>query len=118
MLALELPQRGALERFATRVELVEDEAQGVDVASDRRPRSRELLGRHVRGRSGDVSLNLGVGRDRETEVRDPRAAPTVDHDVRRLQIAMQHALVVRGGEPRAELAGDLERLVRWKPPDP
>ena len=30
---------------------------------------------------------------------------------------MQDALVVRGGEPRAELARDLDRLVRRKPPD-
>ena len=44
----------------------------------------------------------------------PRA---VDHDVGGLQIAMQHALVVRGGQTRAELARDLQRLIGGQPAD-
>ena len=37
----------------------------------------------------------------------PRA---VDHHVRRFQIEVQNAAFVRGGEPRAELVCDVERL--------
>ena len=46
-----------------------------------------------------------------------RAAAAVDHDVGGLQVPVQHALVVRRGEPGAELPRDLDRLVRRKPPD-
>ena len=56
-------------------------------------------------------------RDREAEVRDARAAAAVDHDVGGLEVPVQHALVVRRREPRAELARDVERLVGGKPAD-
>ena len=57
-------------------------------------------------------------RDRgQAEVRDPHVAAAVDHDVGGLQVAVQDAAVVRGGEARADLARDLERLVRRQPAD-
>ena len=54
---------------------------------------------------------------RQTEVGDAQLALPVEHDVARLQIAMHHAFVVRGGQAGAELAGDLQRLVLRQPPD-
>ena len=53
----------------------------------------------------------------EAEIGEQHLAARVEHDVGRLQIAMQDALLVRGREPGAQLAGDLERLVGGKPPD-
>ncbi len=38
-------------------------------------------------------------------------AAAVEHHVGRLQISMQHAAVVRGCQPGAQLSCDLERLV-------
>ncbi len=59
-----------------------------------------------------------LARDRgHAEIGDARTAAAVDHHVVRLQIAMQHARVVRGGHARAQLPRDLERLVRRQPPD-
>ena len=63
-------------------------------------------------------FDLLAGRDGQAEVGDARAAAAVDHHVGRLQVAVQHASVVRRGEPRAELPRDLERLVLRKPADP
>jgi hypothetical protein len=43
---------------------------------------------------------------REAEVRDARLAPAVDHHVGRLEVAVQHPLVVRPRQPRAQLPRD------------
>ena len=48
---------------------------------------------------------------RQPEVQHFRRAVLPDLDVRRLQVAMDDAGVVRGGERHSELAGDLQRLV-------
>ncbi len=112
VLAPPLGERRRLERLPSGEELVEDEAERVDVALDRRALARELLGRHVGGRARDLRAALVVvDADGEPEVRDLRAAASVDHDVAGLQVAVEHALVVRRGETRAELARDLDRLV-------
>ena len=44
-------------------------------------------------------------------------ARAVEHDVRRLQVAMEDAPLVRRGQPGAELPRDLERLVLGQPAD-
>src|SRR5205085_10844706 len=58
-----------------------------------------------------------TGKGSEPEVRDPYVPFAVDHDVGRLQIAMQDAPLVRGGEPGADLASDFHRLVLRKASD-
>ncbi len=117
VLALELLERCAVERLAAGVELVEHQAQRVDVAAHRRALARELLRRHVGRRARHLALDDFARRDRQPEVGDARAAAAVDHDVGGLQVPVQHALVVRRGQARAELARDVERLVRGKPAD-
>ena len=108
-----------VERPLARVELVEHEAERVEVASDRRALAGELLGRHVSGRPADLRLGPDLARRHgQAEVHDARAAAAVDHHVGRLQVAVQDAAVVRRGEARAELARDLERLVLRQPADP
>ena len=61
---------------------------------------------------------LDLARQRgQAEVGDARAAATVEHDVARLEIAVQDAELVRRGEPGAELARDLRRLLGRQPAD-
>ena len=48
---------------------------------------------------------------RDPEVGDADVAVAVDHHVGRLQIAVEHAALVRGGDAGAELARELDRLV-------
>ena len=53
----------------------------------------------------------------QAEIREQHLAAAVEHDVGGLQIAMQHALLVGGGETGAELARDLQGLVAGQPAD-
>ena len=93
------------------------EAERVDVGLDRRRAAGELLGRHVLRRAGARRLDVAGG-DGEAEVGDADVAVAVDHHVRRLEIAMQHAALVRGGDAGAELARDVDGLVLRQAADP
>ena len=71
----------------------------------------ELLGRHVLRRAGERRVVVVAARGRDAEVGDADVAVAVDHHVGRLQIAVQHAALVRRGDAGAQLARDLDRLV-------
>ena len=77
-----------------------------------------LLGRHVferaDHRSGRGLRGALLHRSRDAEVHDQRVAAVgglalLDHDVLGLEVAMDHALVVRGGEALRHLLRDQER---------
>ena len=119
VLAAHLGERRRVEGALARRDLVEDEAERVEVAPHGRRLARELLGRHVRRRARDLSDVRGLlGRDGEAEVRDPHPPAAVEHDVRRLEVAVEDALLVRGVEARAELPRDVDRLVHGQVADP
>jgi len=108
-----------LERAAAGEQLVEDEAESVEVASHRRLAAGELLRRHV-GR-GPLSGRRAFDRGRpprQAEVGDPGAPAAVDHDVCRFEVAVDDALIVRRREPGADLPGELRRLVARQSADP
>ena len=88
--------------------LVEHQAERVDVAARRHFAAGELFRGHVGGRTGAQRLARRAG---EAEVGDPDLAVAVEHDVRRLQIAMDDAPVVGGGETGADLARELDGAV-------
>ena len=77
---------------------------------DRRRLAGELLRRHVLRRAGDAGAGVGADR-RDAEVGDADVAVAVDHHVGRLQVAMQHAALVRRGDAGAQLPRELDRLV-------
>ncbi len=112
VLPRQLGERAPLERLLAGEHLVQDEAERIDVAARRDGRAGELLGRHVRrGAGADLrALEIG-GEPGQAEVGDAHVAAAVDHHVFGLQVAVQHAAVVCGGEARAQLAGYLDRLV-------
>ena len=115
-------------------ELVEDEAEGEDVGLDGGLAGDELLGRHVGdgaaacgvGGAGDgvgarfaladgaggVELGLvGAEAAGEAEVEDLDEAAVGEHDVGGLEVAMEDAEVVRGGEAVGDLdAGGEDEL--------
>ena len=56
-----------------------------------------------------IDVRSGIARrDRDAEVGDPDPSILIDQDVRGFEVAMQHALCVRRGEPGTELVGDLD----------
>ncbi len=68
----------------------------------------ELFGRHV-GRC--PRANRFAGGARQPEVGDADLARRVEHHVGGLEVAMDDAAFVRGGEAGADLARDLERAI-------
>ncbi len=62
----------------------------------------------------DVSTSVASS---QPEVGQPHAPPAVDHDVGRLEIAVEHPLVVGRGQSRAQLPRHLSRLVRRQATD-
>ena len=54
-------------------------------------------------------------RNRDPEIADAHEPVVVDQDVRRLEIAMQHALRVRRSQARAQLPPDVDDLLRRQP---
>ena len=98
-------------------QLVEDEPERIHVGALGDAAAGELLGRHVGRRAGDLAHLFG-GRRRQAEVDDADLAAAVDHDVGRLEVAMQHAALVRGGDPGAQLPRHVERLFRRQAADP
>ena len=71
--------------------------------------AEELLRRHVGGRAG-ADVFDGADR-RQPEVHQPDFARVVQHDVGGLQVAMEDAALVRGGQPGAQLPRDVGGLV-------
>jgi hypothetical protein len=77
----------------------------------RRAQHRPRIGLALeRRRLGRVGIRRRGHLTRETEVEDLHAAVAGDEDVRRLQIAMDDAAVVRGGESAGDLDAVIDRL--------
>ena len=117
--------RIALERTATGEHLVQHRAEGEDVASAIHRPAFGLLGRHVGGRAENRSpLGPQICRNRrrrvvpglrldqlgQAEVHELRLAALREHDVRRLDVAVDDAGGVRGAERARDLDGVVERL--------
>jgi len=71
---------------------------------------------HVLRRASANGVGLIHG-DREAEVGDADVAVAVNHHVRRFQVAVQHAPLVRRREAGAQLLRQLDRFVLWNPSD-
>ena len=106
VLAQQLGDRRRVEGAPAGEDLEQHQAEREDVAALRDVLARELLGRHVGGRAGS-DVGEAAGEAGQAEVGDADAAFRVEHDVGRLEIAVQHAAVVRRGKAGADLARDL-----------
>ena len=99
-----------LVRPPARQQLVEQDAQGVDVAGGRHRLTLDLFGARVIGRHhrdhgrGRCQVGLGSGREQlgDAEVDQLRDAVTVDQHVRRLDVAVDHQVLVGILDGRAD----------------
>lgn len=109
--------RIAAERHFAAEELVEKDAEGVDVAAGIDALTLELLGRHVVGRADDdagrgdrVHVDAFSARDAEIEQRD--AAVGAHHHVVRLHVAMDDADRMRRRQRLRDPRADARRVLR------
>ena len=72
-----------------------------------------LLGRHVRRRAGDAfdARDFGIGNQRDAEVDDAHVGILREHDVRRLDVAVDHAARMRVVQRLGALEHDLDHVV-------
>ena len=96
-------------------DLVEHEAERIDVAAGGDLGSSELLGCHVGRRARTNRLTGGA---RQAEVGDAHASGSIDHHVGRLEVAMHDAPFMRRGKAGADLPGDFESALLREAADP
>ncbi len=101
------------ERLLAGQQLVEDHARGKEVRPAVDGLAHELLGRHV-ARGAEHHAGLGEVRGlepRNAEIGDLRGAVGEDDDVGRLDVAVDHAVLVRVLERLEQLAHDAHDVV-------
>ena len=111
VLVEQIEERVAVERRPAREHLVEDDAERVDVAPLGRRLAGRLFGGDVLGAADDAARlrEAGAGEDLgDAEVGQLEDAIVADEDVRRLEIAMDDAVIVDMLEGRADLEGDVD----------
>ncbi len=107
-----------LEGADAREELVGQNPEAVDVAAEVDALAPCLLGAHVVGRTDDVPcagrsrVALGAPLLGDSEIHQLRDAAAVEHNVRRLQVAVDHADLVDRFESFRDLFRQAERLAR------
>ena len=103
----------AREGLSTREHLVEDDAERKDVAAPVHGRAGDLFGRHVVRRPEKLARRGQIRRSDlgDPEIRDLHLAVGRDHDVRRLDVAMDDSLAVSVVERLGDLPDDVGDLV-------
>src|SRR5262249_16233266 len=105
-------------RLFSREQLVQDQAQGEEIAAGCDLVSAELLRRHVRRCASARFMDVQVlDRGGQAEVGEANLAAAVEHDVGRLQIAVQQPQLVDGRQPIAQFGGNGRCLVLGHPAD-
>src|SRR5690606_25822156 len=111
----ELRRRLAPVRHVAQEDLVEDRAERVEVASAIGWRASQSLRGEIVRRAGDEAARLRwlAGVEREAKVDELRARPLAfglgDHDVRRLEIAVDEPLAMKKRQAVEELEGDASK---------
>jgi hypothetical protein len=114
----QLVERARVERALPRARLVEHQTKREQVALHAVRAPLEKLRCHVHQRAGQLPGRHLPRQARHAEVGDAHAAVAVEHDVGRLEVAVQHAAVVDRRQPGAQLPRDVERLAAREAADP
>ncbi len=110
-----------LERAPSRQALVGHDAEGVHVTAWRRWFAQDLFGREVGGRSEHVAVGGQGGRAQrsgDAEVSEHQRAVRTDQQVARLDVAMDHALLMRALQRVGGLGHEVHGLDRAEATQP
>src|SRR5262245_26467556 len=100
-----LGKAAAFERALPAIDFVKHQSKRVDVAPNGSAMTQELFRRHIsRSAKNFKRLRLIVDGNGQTKIRNSDAAMSVDHDVRGLQVSMEHAALVGGSQTGHQLA--------------
>ena len=116
MKLLQLVERLRFVRALAGEDLEQDQAERMNIGCGRRSGACELFRRHVLRRPRNLRAGI-VRRRGDSKIGDANVALAVEHHVRRLQIAVDDAAVVRRRDAGAQLPRDVERFVLRKAPD-
>ena len=113
-----LLKRGRVKHALASEKLVKDKSERENVRLRGECPADNLLRGHVRWRPRNrfcLAVLRGHG---ESEIGEASMPATVDHDIGRLQIAMQDSLVVRCRQSGTQLARDFKNLLVRESPNP
>src|SRR5215211_9059594 len=111
-----LRKRRRAECPGTRDDFVDHQAKRKQVRAFRRLLARQLFWSDVR-RSASNPIDRIAALHREAKIHDADAAPTIEHDVRRFEVAMKDPMFVGGSKTGAQLTGHVVSLLRRQAPD-
>ena len=113
-----MPGQRTLERRLPRSHFIKNRAEGIQIATNRCGAAFKTLRRHE-GRRADRHTALFRLPDQcgNAEVGDPHLTAAIDHDVGRLEVTVQYALIMGSPQTGAQLTGNLDRLVAAEPAD-
>ena len=112
-LVQQLDEVAGAERPDAGQQLVHHRAERIQVRVMRELEALHLLGRHVRRAAGDAfdARDLRIRDQRDAEVDDAHVGILREHDVRRLDVAMDHAARMRVVQRLGALEHDLDDVV-------
>ena len=94
-------------------QFIHDRAERIQIRAVGQIQALHLLGRHVARRAGDAldARNIRAGHQRDAEVDDAHVAVGREHDVRGLDVAMNHAARVRVVQRLGALEHDFDHII-------
>ena len=112
-LVQEFGEAAGAERPRAGQQLVHDGAERIQVRGAGEIQALHLLGRHVAGRTGDAldARDVGVGHQGDAKIDDAHVAVLREHDVRGLDVAVNHATRVRVVQRLGALEHQLDDVV-------
>ncbi len=109
----QLGEVAAAKRADTGQQLVQHGAQRIDIGVTGQIQALHLLGRHIARRTGNTldARDLGIGHQRDAKIDDAHVVVLREHDVRWLDVAVDHAARVRVVQRLGAFVHDADHVI-------